>query len=145
MGASPVEPPGSRLYLQANRSAAGAPAWVPFTMKGNLPMNAPPTDLRKLSRILAGNNLRVMNFLEGLAPRIDKVVEASFEGDWEQVDQVSQLIARYSELRGFSNIAHSANAVSQEVQGSRNEGELRRRILTLVADCGKERKAHQAK
>jgi len=103
-------------------------------------MNTPRTDLRKLSRGLAANNLRVINFLDSLVGRIDDVVEATFAGDWEQVSRISQLIARYSELRGFAAISQSAAAVGNEAEGNCNEAELRRRVLSLVNACGQARK-----
>jgi hypothetical protein len=103
-------------------------------------MNPPPTDLRKLSRALAANNARVMNFLDGLVTRVDEVVEATFDRDWQQVSQISQLIARYSQLRGFASIAQSATAVSDEAQANCNEAELRRRVLELIGACGRARK-----
>ena len=103
-------------------------------------MNPPSADLRQLSRALTANNLRVMNFLDGLISRVDDVVEASFEHDWEQVGRVSQMIARYSELRGFPGIAESAAAVCEEAGNGCDEAEMRRRLLRLIGACGKARK-----
>lgn len=103
-------------------------------------MNPSVPDLRRLSRSLAANNLRVLNFLDGLVTRVDEVVEATFSRDWDQVGQISQLIARFSQLRGFSGIAQSAAAVSEEAHGTCNEAEVRRRVLSLIGECGKARK-----
>ena len=107
-------------------------------------MNAPPTDLRNLTRSIASNNMRVMNFLEGLIPRVDEVVEATFDRNWSQVGQISGMIARFCELRGFNQIAQSAAAVRDEATGTCNEAELRRYVLGLVSACGQARKEQRA-
>ena len=65
-------------------------------------------NLAELSNQLAQNNVRVRNFVDQLCTRIDQLVAAATEGDWEEVDRISHHIGRTGASNGYPLIMEAA-------------------------------------
>lgn len=96
-------------------------------------------DLAKLSARLAANNARVDAFLNSLPSRIDRLVEAALDGDWQKVQQMSEYIAISGEVCDCPELAARARVVAEEAKTAADSISLRRGVLRLICECGKAR------
>ncbi len=95
------------------------------------------TDLAHLSSALAANNARVARFADGLTRRIDQLVEAALQEDWEEVRRVSDFLARSGDAHGYSELAQLAETVRDETQKPENQLAIKRSILRLIGTSSK--------
>lgn len=96
-------------------------------------------DLAKLSARLAANNARVDAFLNSLPSRIDRLVEAALDGDWQKVQQMSEFIAMSGQSCNCTDLAKTAENVAEQAKSASDSTTLRRSVLRLICECGKAR------
>ncbi len=100
---------------------------------------SPGPDLAKLSARLAANNARVDAFLNSLPSRIDRLVEAALDGDWDSVRRMSEYLAMSGEACDCPELAARAMAVASDAKTAADSTSLRRGVLRLICECGKAR------
>ena len=94
-----------------------------------------PPDIARLNSRLANQNQRVENYLEGVIGRLDLLVDAALAQDWEGVRRWSREITQCGEVRDDPGILESVQLVLEAA--GHDENELNRRVMKLIAACGK--------
>lgn len=96
-------------------------------------------NIAQLNAKLAADNSRVNAWVDGLAERIDKLVDATLRSDWMEVKRLCQYIARSSAVYGYPLLAENAERVASasEVQ---NETDIKRGVIKLIGAAGRARK-----
>lgn len=96
-------------------------------------------DLAHLSETLAKNNARVARFVDSLSRRIDQLVEAALQEEWEEVRRVSDFLVHAGDTYGFPVLVESAQQVCDETKKPENQLAIKRSIVRLIGSCGKSR------
>jgi hypothetical protein len=96
-----------------------------------------PPDIAALNSRLASQNQRVRHYLEGVIGRLDRLIDAALANDWESVRRWSLEISQCGEAREEADIVRSAESVLEAASRAENETELKRRVMKLIAACGK--------
>ncbi len=96
-------------------------------------------DLAHLSSTLAKNNARVARFIDSLSRRMDQLVAAALQEDWDEVGRVSDFLVRAGDTYGFPALVESAQHVCDETKKSENQLAIKRSIVRLIGSCGKSR------
>ncbi|MEQ8788613.1 MAG: hypothetical protein RIC55_20050 [Pirellulaceae bacterium] len=99
--------------------------------------------IAQLSARLAANNARVIDFLENLTSRVDTLVEAATADDWQEVERISDHVARSSAAYGYAMISESAQRLCEAVQAD-DMTMMRRRLVKLIGVCGRARRPDAA-
>ncbi len=99
-----------------------------------------PPNISGLSDRLASQNRRVEGYLEGVLGRLDRLIDAALARDWEGVRHWSLEITRSSEVREEDDVRLSADRVLEAAHQATDDVELKRRVMTLIAACGKARR-----
>ena len=94
----------------------------------------------QLNSQLAADNSRVNTWVDGVAERIDKLVEATLRSDWMEVKRLCQDIAHCSELYGDPLLAKNAERVASASEAE-NETEIKRGVIKLIIAAGRTRKS----
>lgn len=100
-----------------------------------MPRTARP-DLQSMSKQLARNNARVVDFLDGLPSRIDRLVEAAEEEHWAEVRRLTEYLDRAGEAHGQAEISRRAQIVCRQLDDPRDEIKLKQSIVRLIGSCG---------
>ena len=96
-------------------------------------------DLAHLSSTLAKNNARVARFIDSLSRRVDQLVEAALQEDWEEVRRVSDFLVRAGDTYGFPALVECAQRVCDETSKPKNQLGIKRSVVRLIGSCGKSR------
>ena len=96
-------------------------------------------DVKKLTAALAGDNRLVAKFVESLERRVDDIVEAARDGDWEEVGRIGRYIARSSRRYGEAEVAQAAENVCRLVESTGSETDIRTGLVGLVGSCDRAR------
>lgn len=91
-------------------------------------------DLRKINQRIALNGVRVHAFLDGLAPRLDTLLEAAGEGNMAEVGRLSHFIQRCSDIYGYEELAAKAGEVCEAAAGCESKELLGRKVIRLVGE-----------
>lgn len=92
--------------------------------------------IAELSAKLAADNLRVIAFIDSLVGRVDNLVDSAKAGDWQEVQRVSDYVARSGATYGYPLISESAQKLSEAVSAN-DELLMKRRLLKLIGACGR--------
>ena len=90
----------------------------------------------ELNAQLARSNGRVTNFVERLIDRVDALVAASLDSDWDEVRRQSEFLATSGQVYGLTEIANSARRVCQSLNEKAAPVEVKRRLVKLIGACG---------
>ena len=100
-------------------------------------------NLARISNRLAANNSRVSEFIEGLALRVDKIVAAAQDENWQEVRRVSGNVAEGGSAMGLTDLAAAARQVCEDLDGDNGDMnkdiQVKRGIVKLIGQCGKAR------
>jgi hypothetical protein len=94
-----------------------------------------PTDIAALNARLARQNRRVQSQLDEFIGRLDRLIDAAMAGDWEGVRRWSVEAAHGG--AGEGEIIESAQLLLEAADRADSEAELKRRVMRLIAACGK--------
>jgi hypothetical protein len=101
--------------------------------------------IAELTARLASDNLRVIAFIDSLIVRVENLVDAAAADDWQEVQRVSDYVARSSATYGYPLISESAQMLSAAVSAN-DELLMKQRLLKLIGACGRtERPASEMK
>ena len=95
--------------------------------------------IAQLSAQLAANNQRVIEFLENLTSRIDTLVEAAGNNDWQEVERVSDYVSRAGATYGYPLISESAERLCDSIAAN-DETMMKRHLVKLIGVCGRARR-----
>jgi hypothetical protein len=98
-------------------------------------MNKPP-DIAALNARLARQNHRVQSHLDEVLGRLDPLIDAALAGDWEGVRRWSLEVTHLGGA-GEAEIVESAQLLLEAAGHAENDAELKRRVMRLIAACGK--------
>lgn len=101
------------------------------------------SSIAQLSARLAADNLRVIEFVDGLIGRIDALVDAAGADDWQEVQRVSNYVARAGAAYGYPLISEAAERLSQAVTAN-DKHLMKRRLIKLIGVCGRARRPDAA-
>src|SRR5436190_5013757 len=94
-------------------------------------------NLADLTARLTADNERVTRFADTLPPRIESIVEAAMNDDWDEVSRLSDYLSRTCGVYGFKNIAIAASQVTESIRTDQGNKETRRRVVRLVGLAGR--------
>lgn len=101
-------------------------------------------DLRKLNQRLALDGVRVRAFLEGLAPRVDTLLEAAKDGNMAEIGRTSHFIQRCCDVYGYEELALKAGEVCELTAACASASEINRKIIRLVGAFARTTQRSQA-
>ena len=78
----------------------------------------------------------MIGFIDSLVGRVDNLVDAAKADDWQEVQRVSDYVARSSATYGYPLISESAKKLSEAVSAN-DELLMKRRLLKLIGACGR--------
>jgi hypothetical protein len=100
--------------------------------------------LAAINRQLARSNNRVENFLARLIDRVDDLVAASLDKDWDEVRRQCDFLAIGGEVYGLDAIVASARSVRQRIDDRAETSEIQRELTKLIGRCGSARADREA-
>lgn len=92
------------------------------------PNSPPPAD-----------RLRAERFVENLPQRLDQLVEAALDEDWNEVRRVGDYLAEAASRFGYDALTECAREIADAAIGDNNQLAVKRHILELIGRCGKVR------
>lgn len=101
----------------------------------------PFPDVKKLTAALAGNNRLVAKFVDSLEGRVDDMVVAAGQGEWDEVGRIGGYVARSSARYGQPDISKAAEGVRRMVQSAGSEADIKTGLVGLVGACDRAREA----
>lgn len=96
-------------------------------------------DVAALSRRIAADNARVARFVDGLADRIDAIVEAVTTEKWHEVVRQAEHLADEGAAHGCGEVSIRAGELAQTLRNPYNAATARRQIVRLLGACGRAR------
>lgn len=96
-------------------------------------------DLARISSRLAANNSRVSDFIEGLPLRVDMLVAAAQDENWQEVRRVSGNVAEGGSETGLTTLAEAARRLCDDLDNGNHDLDIKRGIVKLIGQCGKAR------
>ncbi len=96
-----------------------------------------PPDIARLNNRLAAQNRRVEGYLDCVLNRLDMLIDAALAGDWDAVRKWSLEISQRIDGREEADILKSAQQVLEAATRLKDDNELKRRVMMLIAACGK--------
>lgn len=93
-------------------------------------------DLGRLSHSLATDTVRIGRYLESLPKHVDKLVQATEAGDWNEVKRLSDFLASSSAMFDCPEMTAVAQSVCEAVEKPNNETEIKRSVMRLIGMCG---------
>jgi hypothetical protein len=94
-------------------------------------------NLARLNAQMASQNRRVNDYLDGVLGRLDRLIDAALAHDWEGVRRWSREISECGQAHHENDILQSAQSVLEVIDGPEDESELKRRVMRLIAACGR--------
>lgn len=94
-------------------------------------------NLSELTARLTADNERVSRFADTLPPRIESIVEAAMNEDWNEVSRLTDYLSRTCGIYGFANIAQAAGQVTESIRADQGGKETRRKVVRLVGLAGR--------
>ncbi len=77
----------------------------------------------------------VENYAASLANRIDRLIDATIRGDWDEVRGLSHQISYNSAAYGYSNIAQAANRLCASIGDDVDEWDVTHGVVLLAESC----------
>ncbi len=94
-------------------------------------------DLRKLNQRLALNSVRIQEFLDGLTPRLDSLLQAARDGNMAEVGRTSHFIYRCCDVYGYEELAQKAGDVCEAAAACESTEEVGRKVVRLIGAFGR--------
>ncbi len=92
-------------------------------------------DLGRLSNQLVADNARIGRYMESLPKHVDKLMQATEAGDWNEVKRLSDFLASSSVMFDCPEMTAIAQSVCEAVDKPNNEIEIKRSVLRLISAC----------
>ena len=102
------------------------------------PMYRP--DFSHLSRQLAENTVRVVRLVDELCGSEEPGSAAAIDGDWQEVQRLSEYLAHCGQLYGHPKIAEQARQVCQDLKESATRPAAVEGLVRLIGMCGRAEK-----
>lgn len=101
------------------------------------------SDLSHLSRQLAENTARIVGFVDELCGSEEPAAQAGIDGDWQEVQRLSEYLAHCGQVYGYPQIAEQARQVCQDLKESTTRPAAIEGLVRLIGMCGRAEKLQQ--
>lgn len=91
-------------------------------------------DLNRLNQRLALNAVRVQEFLEGLSPRLDALLEAARLRNWSEVGRLSHVVLRCCDVYGYKALAQKAAQVCEANAACEAPEIIAKKVIGLMGE-----------
>ena len=94
-------------------------------------------DLTRFTSTMASNQAKIGQYIETLTGRVDGLVSAAQEEDWERVRQISGEIAEEGRRNGYRSISAMAQRVYDQAHHPADTLGVKRSLIRLIGTCGR--------
>lgn len=93
-------------------------------------------EVEAVTRQLACDSARILDWVQGLPGRVDRLVAAALDRDWREVDRLSEELTSQS-AAGCDRLREQAAALRRALAQPNNEATVRRLLVRLIFECGR--------